>query len=276
MSVVRFTGEDEQGESITFDGWEELAEAQPWALIDPASLTDAQRAAIVAEMSEHAELETVKGGDEQVQMRPDGFNPEIPALQRFAARNLPRFQRAAEQDILAIVESEAAGFLERKLGGFHGLRTTYVQRRGRAGWRVVTLERGQPTECERLIDLFALNKAPHLSPLWHAIRVLVASEDVRCAMVRGDMQGTVNAAVTVGESRKALGIKLTRAKVGASGGRRDSSEIAQRDEMLRKEAAAIRARSPHLSNSAVANRLRTKFGLSIERDTIERIIKVRN
>ena len=56
MSDIRFNGE-----GGTFNSWMELAEAEPWGLLDPESLTDTQRETLIAEMEQHAPLETVRG-----------------------------------------------------------------------------------------------------------------------------------------------------------------------------------------------------------------------
>ena len=71
-------------------------------------------------------------------------------------------------------------------------------------------------QCERLVDLFALNLVPRFSPIWHAVAILVEIADARRAATEGDVQTAVRHAFLVGESRKALAVKMVKAGEGAA------------------------------------------------------------
>ena len=237
----------------TFDSWQELARAEPWGLLDPETLTDAQRETLIAEMEAHAPLEAVKSGDERCEFRPDPFDPKAPALARFAAKNLPRLRPAP--DPLELAEGEATAFLEPEIGAFNGDPTeTFVQRRGKK-WEVVMLKRGEPMQCERLIDLFELNLVPRLSPFWHAVRTLVGVKRAGDAADRGDVKAAMHYSFMAGESRRSLSMRQAKAAEGAKYAEKRAEKYAERDAQIRAKASEMRERNPALSNSVIAKRL---------------------
>ncbi|MBU2942938.1 hypothetical protein Q4525_07360 [Shimia thalassica] len=270
---IRFSGEDKDGSPIVYVNWRELAQACPYALIDLDSLEDAKRIWLVQELEPHVKLTTQKSGDERAVLPPDPYDLSEDPIARFATNNLRRLRQTP--DLLDVVQQEAEVFLSEKLGEFSGLRQTYVQRRGK-GWRSIKLDADGAIECERLVDLFEINLAPRLSPIWHAVRILVCIELARSMVRARDAVKAAEAGISVGESRRALGNIVAKAAKSAEGGREKDADVVTRNERWRTEAADIRKRRPELKDSAIANHIIREQKLNFSNRTVRNAIKVGN
>jgi hypothetical protein len=229
---IRFTGEDEHGNSVVYDSWRELAEAEPYAVIDADTFSPAQLQYLADDLAQHVELGRVKSGDEEVDLPPSPYDSNLPPIIRFAVVNFPRVQ--PEPDYLMMAESEAASYLAHTLGGFHGPNRTFVCKNVKQEWKLVELETGKPKTCERLVDLFHLDLAPRLSRLWHAVRIFALSEMAQKTIDTGDARAALTIGIVIGESRKALAMQTLKVEQGASKGA--SEKIAKQDAKIQAEA----------------------------------------
>ncbi|MTJ04531.1 MAG: hypothetical protein FH759_07555 [Sediminimonas qiaohouensis] len=274
MTKIRFLGEDDSGNSIVYESWQELAATAPWATIDPESLSTRQRLRLINELEPYAQLEVVKNGDEHLEMFPDHLSDENNNLTRFASNNLPRL--SPEASPLKLAEQEALAFLHGILGHFDRLHGTCItpcpKRNGR--WKIAFPNKEKPTQYERLVDLYHLNLVPRLSPVWHAVRLLVLADEARLATKTQDADAILAIGIAIGESRKALATKQTKAVSSANGGRQKRPDIAQRNQKFRNIAEEIRARNPSLSDSAIAQRIQRKLDSDLSQRTIRNAIKV--
>lgn len=283
---IQFEGEDEEGNPIQYATWQGLAEAAPWALIDIESLDDEKRGFLITELTPYVSFATIKNGDEVLKAPPSRFAKELDPFVQFANGNWTRL--VANPNVIDLAESDAISFINSAVGPFRGLRSTYVEqastdigliRQGK-NWRTVQPSNAEPVACERLVDLYELDLAPRLTPLWHAVRILVHVERSKTAIDQGNSFLTVNSSFIVGTSHSALNAKITVAARGAKGGRQPDPRLDNRNVAIQALADEIHRKNPALEKTAVAVLIRKRMlaagdtALSVRR--ITSLIKVGN
>ncbi|MDE4140962.1 hypothetical protein [Phaeobacter gallaeciensis] len=246
MSDIRFTGEgppDEDGtpgKDVFFESWRALAEAQPWVLIDTATLSDAQRDTLIAEMQPYAVIVQQRHGLDEVHAAPHPFRISD-KLQRFTAANLPRLQ--GEFDLLDAAEQEANATLAQELPGFIGVTETFVAY-SKARWEVRSIEgtaKDEPERVMRLDEAYTIGAIQLFSPIWHGVQVVLHVAKAKNAVETGDAEEAVRCGVIVGNSQRSLArirVQVSDA-VRANGGATEAATA--RDRWLRQRGAELRA-----------------------------------
>lgn len=297
---ITFTGEDDDGNNVVYANWRELASAEPRLLIDVETLTVEQATQLASELEPYAQSVESKVGDE-VSLIPRYWE-DGSALGRFSWANLPRL-RPDSFDSLIAHERQAQAFVVDAIGGFRGISGTLVRGQDET-WEIVRTVKAEPKERQAaqieylnavrddyddeawkhlcdcagvttgtvLEQLFTEKLAPPLSKIWHAVRVLVHVRLARQAIDGDNAYLACASGVVVGESIKALSMKVARSGAGGQRGKGKSSQ--KKYEVFQAEADEIWRGNSTLKKSDVAmwvkNRLASKASTSTIRQNIKK------
>lgn len=245
---IRFKSDDPEY-SEDFADWKELADARPYARLNPESLSPEQRIFLISEFEAYEQVEKIRDGDEEKLVSSSPVQIQDPVA-RFAQANLSILR--GEQGILELVTDEAKAFLSERFEGFVSAGKTYVTISARqprvrlnpnpmtdeeysiAGGNYFNWHRG-----DTLHGAYLRGALPALSREWHAVRII----DNVSRLQSDKSVDTLKLAIEIGESRQALLMKSVKASDTGSGGKAkrlsQKPQQAERNAFLQTEFAKL-------------------------------------